>query len=163
MSLRARLLGLCLAPALLCAADGALTLGGQSAAYWAGQRDATNELSPMFHALLVVHPAAFAAGIAGWMAVFVTAIVIAPPALASVFSMAVALGHAMGAITWLVNLPHGYQVANVVVLGVAAGLGLGVRHAARHEAMLFNLSRTARAVAIAGLFALGAWLFLWPH
>jgi len=71
-SARQRLLGLCLAPALLSALDCTVTLFGQSSQYWAGNYGHVNEGSPTFCQLLQVHPAAFIAGGAAWIMVFVS-------------------------------------------------------------------------------------------
>src|SRR5687767_8394362 len=105
-----RLLGLCLPPALLAAADGTATLVGQSAAYWRGNYSDVNELSPTFHQLLATHPAAFAAGLAAWVLLVTCLILLSPQTLALAASIAVTLGHCWGLSTWLLHrFDYGYQ------------------------------------------------------
>ena len=73
-----RLLGLGIAPLVLCTTDAVLTLAGQSAAYWRGTYHVVNEGSPTFHHLLTIHPAVFALGIATWMVIFLCLIFLLP-------------------------------------------------------------------------------------
>ena len=95
--LRRRLLWLCLLPALLACLDGALTLVGQSAEYWAGNYARVNESSPTFNHMLARHPLAFVAGVAGWILVFTSLILLLPQTLALTISIAVTIGHTWGA------------------------------------------------------------------
>lgn len=166
--IRNRLLGLCLPPVLLCAFDNTVTLLGQSAEYWAGDYLRVNEASPTFHHLLQIHPLAFAVGIMAWMAVFVGIILLSPDILALIVSIAVTFGHAAGAATWLLwRFHYGYQAVNGLLLASAVLLGFGIRYGWRavpSERYQFSgwLLRL-RWLLIAGLFAIGTYLFLWPR
>jgi hypothetical protein len=163
-----RLLGLCLPPLLLCALDGTLTLLGQAPAYWAGDYRAVNEASPTLHHLLRIHPAAFAAGLLAWAAVFVGLIVLLPDTLALMVGIAVTFGHTAGAATWLLfRFQYSYQACNGLFLASAVLLGLGIRWGWR--------ARPAQACGPAGwpaglrwalvavLCGVAAYLFLWPR
>src|SRR5262245_14870834 len=115
MNARRRFVGLALPPIACCALDGAVTLAGQSPAYWQGHGAAANELSPTFHQLLVLHPVAFVAGLAAWAGVFSLGILLSPLTLALIFSIAIVFGHTVGAMSWLVQSgPHGYQLSNLL-------------------------------------------------
>jgi len=165
---RSRVLGLCLTPLLICALDYMLTLLGQSDAYWAGDYQRVNEASPMFNYLLQIHPAAFIAGMAVWMTVFVGLILLLPDTLALIVSIAVAFGHSAGAATWLWwRFEYGYQAVNGMILAVAALLGLGIRYGWRAapscQYRFSGWSSRLRWALIAGLVAVGAYLFLWPR
>jgi len=165
---RNRLLGLCLPPLVLCALDNTVTLLGQSAAYWAGNYLQVNEASPTANHLLQIHPIALIVGTAMWMAVFVCIILLLPDALALIVSIAVTFGHAAGAATWLLwRFHYGYQAANGLWLASAVLLGLGIRHGWRAvPSCQYRLSGwllRVRWLLIAGLFAIGVYLFLWPR
>lgn len=64
-----------LLPALVCyVADIGLTLGGQSPAYWRGDRGRVEEINPLAGWLLSVHPVAFLAAAVAWAAAFAAVI-----------------------------------------------------------------------------------------
>lgn len=169
MRFQRRLLGLCIPPVMFAALDGALTLTGQSAEYWAGNYGRVNELSPTFNHLLAYHPLAFAAGSLAWMLVFCGMILLMPPMLALTTSIAVTVGHALGSMTWLLYwIPSGYQIygclsittALVLVVGIRWGWGAEPRSDAPAGARLPGVLRWA---LIAMLFAIAVYLFLWPR
>jgi hypothetical protein len=165
---RRRLLGLCLPALLAWALDNTLTLAGQSPAYWDGNYAAVNEASPTFNHLLQFHPAAFVLGAVVWAAVFIGIILLLPDVFALILSIAVTLGHTVGAATWILwRFGYGYQMCNALFLGAAAVLGLGIRYgwqaAPADEYDLGGWSLGRRWMAAAVLFAVGAYLFLWPR
>jgi hypothetical protein len=129
-----RLLGLCLPPVLIWSVDSALTLCGQSEAYWAegGVRDtdgitslhhysaSVNEVSPTAHHLLAWHQMAFVAESAAGILVLCSLIMLLPRTLALTTSLAATLGHTWGATTWVSRLQYGFQMCNGLFLVVAA-------------------------------------------
>jgi hypothetical protein len=153
---------------LLCALDGTLTLVGQSAEYWAGHYAQVNEGSPTFNHLLQFHPAAFAAGLLGWAAIFVVVILLLPDAPALILSIAVTFGHTAGAATWLLyRFQHGYQACNALFLTTAIVLGLGIRWGWRavpaNDYKFRGWPAGLRWAVAVGLFGVGVYLFLWPR
>lgn len=164
-----RLLGLCIPPLALATLDGALTLAGQSAEYWAGNYGRVNELSPTFNHLLSCHPLAFAAGLLAWMLVFCGMILLMPQTLALATSIAVAVGHMWGAMTWvLYRFHYGYQASEGLVLATALVLAVGIRWGWGAEPrsdvpVAVRLPGVLRWTMIAMLFAITVYLFLWPR
>ncbi len=166
--LRQRFLGLCLPPLVFCALDATLTLIGQSARYWQNQQADVNEISPTFHYLLTIHPAAFAAGIAAWAVIFVLVLLLLPDTLAMIVSIAIVLGHTVGAATWLMyRFKFGYQVCNGLFLLAAVSIGLGIRwgwQAGPNEKLRFDrIPQVWRWTLIVILVGVGVYLFLWPR
>ena len=163
-----RLLGLCVPPLLLLILDVSLTLLGQSSAYWAGDYSAVREGSPTFHHLLAIHPAAFAAGLLTWAAVFVALILLLPDTLALILGIAVTFGHTVGAATWLLyRFAYGYQACSGLSLVAAALLGLGIRWGWRacpaQACPLNGWPAGLRWVLVACLVGVAVYLFLWPR
>lgn len=163
-----RFLGLGVAPLVLCSTDAALTLAGQAAAYWSGAYHRVNEASPTFHHLLTIHPAAFAAGIAAWMAIFLCLIILLPDTLALIVSLVVTIGHATGAATWLIfRFRYGYQACNglflltAVILALALRWGWQAAPAERFE--LPPATARWRWPLVAALVAAAVYLFLLPR
>lgn len=166
--MRQRLLGLCLAPVLLCALDGSVTLAGQSAEYWAGNYAVANEGSPTFNHLLQFHPSAFATGLAVWAAIFVVVLLLLPETPALILSIAVTFGHTAGAATWLLfGYKYGYQACNALFLTTAIVLGLGIRNGWRarpdKDYKFRDWPLGLRWAVAALLFGVGVYLFLWPR
>jgi hypothetical protein len=124
---RRRLLGLCLVPFLLAVVDGSLTLNGQPRAYWAGDHSQVIEGTPLFYILLRHGPAAYIAGLAGWVLAFVGMILLLPPTLALAVCLGFTLGHAIGAFSWMVDYPHGLQLHYGMIVFAAVGLAVGIR------------------------------------
>ena len=122
MSKPANRFWLCIPPFLMCTLDQGLTLWGQSSIYWAGHYEQAWEGNDLFNWLLRHHPLAFSeAGIVAWVAVFCTAIVLMPRRAAMAVSIAIVLGHAWGASTWLIErVPGGYWLA--IALFLATGI-----------------------------------------
>ena len=169
MRFQRRLLGLCIPPVMFAALDGALTLTGQSAAYWAGNYGRVNELSPTFNHLLSYHPLAFAAGLLAWMLVFCGMILLMPQTLALTTSIAVTVGHTRGATSWLLyRFDYHYQASLGLFLAMALILAVGIRWGwgaePRSDAPIgARLPGVLRWVMIAMLFAVAVYLFLWPR
>ena len=163
-----RLLGLCVPPLLLLILDVSLTLLGQSSAYWAGDYSAVREGSPTFHHLLAIHPAAFAAGLLTWAAVFVARNPAAAghprpdPRHRGDLRTHRRSGDLAGVPLW-----HGYQACNGLFLVVAALLGLGIRWGwgacPAQACRLTGWPAGLRWVLVAGLFGVAVYLFLWPR
>jgi len=167
-TLKQRFFGLCVPPLLLDLADNTLTLVGQPAEYWAGNYARVNEMSPTFHDLLRLHPAAFVAGGLVWIMVFVGGILLLPRTLALIASLAITIGHASCASTWLLYRYHyGYQLACALFLGSAILIGVGVQWGWRAlPEREYRLSGWPPLVrwALAGLcFGVSVYLFLWPR
>jgi hypothetical protein len=163
-----RLLGLCIAPVLLCALDCTLTLVGQLPQYWAGNYLWANEGSPTFYQLLQLHPAAFIAGIVVWIFVFVACILLLPDVLALIVSVVVTFGHAAGAASWLYGRFHyGYQLCNGLFLLAAILVGVGIRWGWRAtpqgDYRLGRLPWFVRWGLIVLLVGVGVYISLWPR
>jgi hypothetical protein len=166
--LRQRFLGLCLPPLFFCVLDFTLTLIGQPAAYWEGDRTSIIEGSPTFHYLLTVHPAAFVVGVLVWMAIFVALLLLLPDTLALIASIAIVLGHTAGTAAWLRGrFQFDYQILVGLFVLTAVALGLGVRWgwqaAPQVPLRLDRLPGFWRWTAIAALVAVVVYLFLWPR
>jgi hypothetical protein len=163
-----RLLGLGLPALAACALDNTLTLVVQSPEYWSGNYAAVNEGSPTYNQLLQIHPATFIAGSLVWAAIFLGIIVLLPHTLALIVSIAVTFGHSAGAATWLLwRFGYGYQMCNALFLLMATALGLGIRfawHSGPAEPYILGRWTTRqRWILAALLFAVGAYLYLWPR
>jgi hypothetical protein len=167
LGMRNRFLGLCLPPLLICLLDGALTLIGQSPQYWAGDYSRAIEGSPTFNTMLNLSPWAAVALMALWIGVFVGIILLLPDTLALIVSIAVTFGHTAGAATWLyLRFPYGYQLCNALFLFTAVLLGTCIRwgwQAIPAQHYHFGRKPILRWAAVAVLFAVGVYLFLWPH
>ena len=101
-----------IAPASFCAVDAAVTLVGQSPAYWSGERGEAFEANPLGLWLLWLHPLAFAGGAAASLMLYVLLIERLPINLARLASFVILFLHALGAATWFVRLGViGYAVA----------------------------------------------------
>ncbi|MCH8969161.1 MAG: hypothetical protein IIA66_08595, partial [Planctomycetes bacterium] len=115
--MRKKTVWLCVAPFALCMLDQGITLVGQSSAYWAGDYSVAIEGNPWFQWLLQQHPLAFEAGIFAWVAVFCGLILVLPRRVAMTISVAIVLGHAWGASTWIFwKIPHGYWLVLALYL-----------------------------------------------
>jgi hypothetical protein len=166
--LRQRFLGLCLPPILFCMIDFTLTLVGQPAAYWEGNRSGIIEGSPTFHYLLTVHPAAFVVGVFVWIAIFVALLLLLPDTPALITSIAIVLGHTAGTAAWLRGkFMFDYQIIVGLFLLTAVSIGLGIRwgwQAVPKEPLHFGrLQCPWRWAMIAALVAIAVYLFLWPR
>jgi len=163
-----KFVGLCVPPLVLALADAALTLLGQSEAYWASSF-AVNEASPGFAALLKLGPWILAAGAVVWMLAFCSVIVAAPPLFALILSIAVSVGHTVGSGSWIFEhfrFGAGYQIANFYYLFSAVLIGIGARHAfpfgigSSDNALLVD--RGTRVLVCGVLFAAACLMFLVP-
>jgi hypothetical protein len=176
-----RLLGLCLAPVLVWSADCTLTLCGQSRAYWGGTDPritdgvtsllhysaSVSELAPTSRYLLTVHPLAFLGGTVLEIVVLCLLMLLLPPRLALVISLAATLGHTWGATTWLTGFHHRYQVGNGFFLFVAVILAAGMQtwfaEGQPKSLLAPGMPWILRWVLIGLLSALFVLLYLWPR
>lgn len=160
-----RFVGLCVPPLSLGLVDGVLTLLGQSSFYWDGYQ-AVNEANPVFSGLLQIHPLAALAGLAVWLAILCTLIVVSPRVLALIFSIAISFGHTIGSGSWLFeHFELGYQLANAYYLLSACALGLGIHYAIgsggpEHEVL--KVPAQVRVKLGGAAFALGMLLWVYP-
>jgi hypothetical protein len=167
LQLRRRLFGLCLVPVLLAALDGWVTLQGQPKEYWAGNHLQVIEGSPTFHKLLTHGPIAYISGLSGWVLAFVGMILLMPQTLALAVSIAITLGHAIGASSWLVDTRYGYQLYSGMCVFAAIGLAVGIRWGWRAEPqndapLGRRLHVGLRWLIIAALCGIEGY-YLWPH
>jgi hypothetical protein len=117
-------LRLCAAPLAFCLLDATLTLAGQPAAYWRGDRLAAVEFNPPGRWLLQLHPAAFAAGVAASLALYGLLLARLPPNAARALAFVILYLHAVGASTWLLPLgPPGWLLAVGLLLAASWLLG----------------------------------------
>jgi hypothetical protein len=112
-------LWLCVAPTALSFLDTALTLWGQAPEYWAGDYTRCREGNPVLRWCLEQHPAAALAESAAWVVLFGAAVLVLPWRAAKVLALAVALGHVVGASSWLEDRLGTYWVYPGVLLGCA--------------------------------------------
>lgn len=99
--------------------DIALTLAGQSAAYWAGDRAAAVEANPLAYHLLAVSPWLFLGLAVAWAAGFLALITVGGRVGRAVAYL-VAVGHTFGAASWLIKLGWPGIAA---AAALAAGMG----------------------------------------
>ena len=161
-----KFLGLCLPPLAFALLDGGLTLAGQGDIYWSNFAT-TNEAGPAWAALLQAHPLAFLLGALAWCAALCGLVLVLPPTLALILSIAITFGHTLGAGSWLFeHFAFGYQLRNGYYLASACLLGLGIRHAASHGALdrddALALAPQTRWQIGAGIFAVAVLAFLVP-
>lgn len=165
--LRRRLFGLCLVPVLLAALDCSVTLHGQPQDYWAGNHSHVIEGTPLFRTLLTHGPAAYMAGSVVWVLAFVGMILLAPQTLALAVTILFTLGHAIGAYSWLVDIPNFfllyYGMCVLASVGLAVGIRWGWRAEPKNDAPVGKqLHWGLRWLAIAALCGIEA-CYLWPH
>jgi hypothetical protein len=106
-------------PVLACAADVAMTLRGQPAAYWGGGFGVTDEFNPAARLLLQFHPAAFVAAAVVSSLILVALAVVLSRTLAVALTFLVTFAHAVAAAAWLVRggfTPAGVAGAVVMLL-----------------------------------------------
>ena len=163
---RQRFVGLCVPPILFCLVDAALTLAGQPAQYWNGNRSFALEQCPAGYYLLTLHPAAFAIGTMLWVAAFVGVLLLLTDTLAVVTSIAVAFGHTACATSWLEQTSFSYQFSNGLILLCAVVVGLGIRwgwQAGPREPLKLGPLPAAWRWALVAIFCgVAVYLFLWP-
>ncbi len=91
-----------------------------------------------------------------------------PDTLALIVSIAIVVGHAAGAATWLCyNFKFGYQMCNGLFFLVAVAIGIGVRwgwQAGPDKPLrLDRVPQVWRWALILLLVSIGVYLFLWPR
>jgi len=110
-------LRLLIPPLLACAADVSLTLAGQPAGCWRGDRSQVMEFNPAARLLLIGHPMLFV--VAGLLtsAAVVVVVLRCNRRLAGGVSLLVTLGHTIAAGAWLAKQgPLGWCAAAVLLL-----------------------------------------------
>lgn len=113
--LRKQGLWLCVPPIVFCLFDAAVTLYGQSAAYWMGDYQIVEEMSPTPRYWLQIHPLVFVAGTGGWILTFSAIILLLPETLALSLAMMVCLGHLVCGNCWVMwRMPNGYFLGNAI-------------------------------------------------
>ncbi len=118
-NVRARL-WLLLPAVCLFAGDISMTLAGQPATYWAGDYSTAAEYNPIVFPLLARHPALFVAGALLWLGLAAALVLLWRHSLTVWLAMAIALGSALGASTWLARHGAGGWILAVVYLSAAA-------------------------------------------
>lgn len=166
---RVQRLWLCVLPITLCALDGCVTLWGQPAAYWAGDRAALNEGNPLSAWLLAVHPLAFAAAGVPYALLLAGAILWLPRRCSEAVAVLLSFSHTVGLLSWADVLAReslgalALLVPASVALLLAAWWRCGRRfvrghpmsdHTARRR-LGFRLVGTAALVALAYPLSLG--------
>lgn len=86
--------------------DGAVTLLGQDAEYYAGLA-APKELNPIGYFFLSVSPLCFASVLVAWLFLLAVIIYFLSHRTATYFSLLTTGLHCFGATTWLINMPFG--------------------------------------------------------
>jgi hypothetical protein len=120
-----------------------------------------------FHILLTHGPVAYIAGLSGWVLAFVGMILLMPQTLALAVSIAITLGHAIGASSWLLDFQYGYQMYSGMCVFAAVGLAVGIRWGWRAEPQNdapvgMRLHWGLRWLIIAGFCGVEIY-YLWPH
>jgi hypothetical protein len=122
-AMRVQRLWWCLPAAVLCAADGLITLWGQPPAYWSDGFRVVREENPLAAWLLTVHPLAFAAAAVPYLLVVVGTIMVLPRRWAAAVAVAVASTHAFAVAVWCLVL---FRQPLLPLAAVGLGLaGLG--------------------------------------
>jgi hypothetical protein len=121
--MRVQRLWSCLPPALLCSADGLITLWGQPAAYWSGGFRVVCEGNPLAAWLLTVHPLAFAAAGVPYLLVVAGTIMVLPRRWAAAVAIGIASTHAFAVAVWCLVLFREPLLPLIAVALVLAGSG----------------------------------------
>ncbi|MBP3960323.1 hypothetical protein J8F10_34275 [Gemmata sp. G18] len=144
--MRARL-WLLLPAVCLFAGDISMTLMGQPDTYWAGDYSTAAEYNPIAYPLLARHPALFVAGMLLWLGLSAALVLWWRHPITVWLAMAIALGSALGASTWLAR--HG----SIGWLGAIAYLSVAavISRACWRRAIVVNaVRRTWKARPVAG-------------
>lgn len=165
--LQQKILGLCIPPILFGGLDATLTLVGQPPQYWAGHREFVNEMSPILHKLLTIHPAVFVGCVGLAEMLYVALILLSPDAMALMLSVAGVISGIFGASSWLLHRYRmGYQATEALILLGAIAIGVGVRwgwRAIPSEPQPFSQMPSAlRWGLIAALFCACCFVMFWP-
>jgi hypothetical protein len=147
--------------------DGWVTLHGQPQDYLTGDHSNVIEGTPLFRILLTHGPAAYYAGLAGWVLAFVGMILLAPETLALAVAIGFTLAHAIGAYSWFVDSRYFFQLFYGMLVFAAVGLAVGIRWGWRAEPQNDapvgkRLHRGLRWLIFAGLCGVVVF-YLWPH
>lgn len=162
-------LWLLLPPIALYALDSGLTLYGQSDEYWAGNYADVNEMSPSFNYYLSVHPLVAGAAFLLWIFLFSAVILLLPEILAMMLSVAIVIGHMVGATSWLAFRLESYQACSLLFLVTAVVIVFSFKRGQNNDGRAAidwgrtGLPEWTRWVLIAGLAALPVWWFLVPR
>ena len=95
-------------PAVMCVVDVGATLACQPDRYWREGYGFGHESNPVARWLLELGPPALVAGGLAWVLFFSVVILHLRFGAARVVALALLFGHAFGASTWLIRLPHGW-------------------------------------------------------
>jgi len=110
-----------IAPAwLLIAIDVTLTLAGQSDAYWSGDFGTAMEGNPLAYPILARGPLPFVLMAVAWALLIGISVAMFSTRRAPWFAAVAAVGHAVGASTWLVHLGNWGWLLAVLYLFMAA-------------------------------------------
>ena len=166
---RPRSLWIVVPPILLCCLDISLTLFGQSPAYWAGNYQDVNEISPSFRVYLTTHPLVFAGMGLVWIAIFSSLIAILPEKVGMTISIAIVIGHTTGSATWLLYRFNFYLacIALCLFTSIAIVTSFNMGRSDTGETLI-DWSRTpvpswTRWILAVLLVAISLWWFLIPH
>ena len=113
-------LWLSLPPFIFCMLDQGLTLWYQPAEYWRGHYEEAFEGDPIMFRLLSQHPLIFETVIVMWVIVFTTLIISLPKRLAMILSIAITIGHTLGAVSWIRYMAfYNYPIYIILIFVVA--------------------------------------------
>src|SRR5262249_34798100 len=113
-----RRMWLCGPAVLFCLLDATLTLAGQDPEYWNGARTQGNEANPVGRGLLKWHERAFVGGIALGILGSTPATLRLPAPFAAATALSVAVGHTVGAATWLLMWTVTWPWSLVAAIGL---------------------------------------------
>ena len=161
-----RFFGLCLPPILFAALDYSLTLFGQPVEYWSGHYNQTNEASPFLDYLLRIHPLAYVAGCLFLLFCLVVFLLLLSDTLALIACLVGSFSNVIGASTWILHRPHGYQLLAVftIISGLilASCLRWGWKAGPEGEYRL-GIAFKWRFIFAGLLFAIAMYLEFCPH
>jgi hypothetical protein len=93
---------------VLCAIDVGVTIAYQPDRYWRESYRFAHDATPLAQWLLEIGPAAMVAGASVWILAFWATLCRLRFDAARMVALAILLGHALGASTWLVWQPYGW-------------------------------------------------------
>jgi len=158
-----RFVALCVPFLAVMVVDGSVTLLGQPAEYWSGDRGRVVEWSLTFNDLLRTGPVALVAGLLGVAAMVCALVLLLPRTLAMGTAFAGIIGHTWGAATWLPARFHfSYAQCHLFFCCVAFLLSICLNHAwdpGKDEPLLADRP-LVRWSLVAVLAAIPTYLFL---
>jgi hypothetical protein len=148
--------------------DNGLTLFWQPPAYWSGDYNAANEISPSFREFLTIHPLMFVAMTLVWMGVFSTLIALLPQQGAKTVAVTVVMGHMIGAGSWPpFRGSYQFGCALILLTSIVIVQCTDMGHSIDGKPSI-NWQRTGlpfwtKWILVLFLFAMPVWWFLIPH